>query len=89
MTIAQAERTKLIEQYRLHDKDSGSPEVQVAILTSEIQALTEHLKAHSKDYSSRRGLIKKVNRRSTLLRYLARTEDQRYHALVERLGLRH
>ena len=89
MTIAQAERTKLIEQYRLHATDSGSPEVQVAILTNEIQALTEHLKAHSKDYSSRRGLIKKVNRRSTLLRYLARTEDKRYQALVERLRLRH
>ena len=89
MAIAQEDRKKLVESYRVHPTDTGSTEVQVAILTGEIQALTEHLKGHRKDYSSRRGLLIKVGRRSTLLRYLSRTDPARYKALIDRLGLRH
>ena len=88
MTIAKEERRKIIEGFKIHEKDSGSPEVQVAILTSEIRALTEHLKLHRKDFTSRRGLLMKVGRRTTLLRYLARTDRERYQKLIDRLDLR-
>ena len=88
MTIAKAERTQIIDDYKTHESDTGSPEVQVAVLTSEIKALTEHLKRHKTDFTSRRGLLIKVGRRTTLLRYLSRKDSQRYKTLIQRLGLR-
>jgi small subunit ribosomal protein S15 len=88
MAIETEERRKLIEGYKLHETDSGSPEVQVALLTTEIRALTEHLKRHRKDFTSRRGLLMKVGRRTTLLRYLSRVDHGRYQKLIDRLELR-
>lgn len=81
-------KTQLIQQYRTHEKDSGSPEVQVAILTNRINAITEHLKGHRKDHNSRRGLLMLVNRRATLLRYLKRKSFERYAAVIKSLNLR-
>jgi small subunit ribosomal protein S15 len=81
-------KAQLIQDYRVHDKDSGSTEVQVALLTDRIRYLTEHLKVHKKDHTSRRGLLMMVGKRSTLLKYLARTEHARYRTLIERLGIR-
>ena len=78
----------IIEDYRQHDSDTGSPEVQVAILTKRINDLTEHFKVHSKDYHSRRGLMVMVGQRRRLLDYLKRRSFSRYSALIERLGLR-
>ena len=88
MTIAVETRTKLISEYRRHEGDSGSPEVQVAILTERIVGLTDHLRTHRHDFASRRGLIMMVGRRSRLLRYLGRTQHGRYAALIKTLGLR-
>jgi small subunit ribosomal protein S15 len=88
MTIAAEKRTKLIGEYRRHDSDAGSPEVQIAVLTSRIAELTEHLRTHRKDFSSRRGLLMMVGKRNRLLRYLARTDREAYQALIKRLGLR-
>lgn len=88
MTIAAETRTKLITEYRRHDKDAGSPEVQIAILTSRIGELTEHLKGHTKDHAGRRGLVMMVGRRNRLLRYLARTNRTAYQSTIKRLGLR-
>jgi small subunit ribosomal protein S15 len=82
------ERAQLIANYRVHDSDSGSPAVQIALLTSDIQRLTEHMKLHRKDYHSRQGLLKKVNRRNKLLQYLNRTQHARYLDVVQQLGLR-
>ncbi len=79
---------KIVEEYRQHDKDTGSPEVQVAILTGRITELTEHLKTHKKDYASRRGLLKLVGRRNRLLSYLNAKNRDRYLAVIQRLGLR-
>ena len=81
-------RAEIMEKYRLHEKDTGSPEVQVALLTTRISAATEHLKQHKKDYASRRGLLKMVSKRTSLLRYLARTDRSRYKELISGLGLR-
>ena len=81
-------KTAIVEQYRHHDKDTGSSEVQVAILTTRIQELTGHLKIHKKDHSSRRGLLKMVGRRASLLKYLASVDRQRYQEVIGRLGLR-
>lgn len=78
----------LISAYRRHEKDTGSTEVQVALLTARIEHLTEHLKTHRKDHASRRGLLKMVGHRARLLRYLAAAAPARYQALIERLGLR-
>jgi len=78
----------LIEAYRTHDSDTGSPEVQIALLSSRITYLTEHFKAHPKDHHSRRGLLKLVSKRRSLLDYLKRTRYPRYLAVIERLGLR-
>lgn len=78
----------IIEQYRTHDGDTGSPEVQVALLTSRITELTEHFKTHTKDHHSRRGLLKLVGRRRRLLDYLKGQDIERYRATIERLGLR-
>jgi small subunit ribosomal protein S15 len=77
-----------VKSHRRHETDSGSAEVQVALLTSRITSLTEHLKAHKKDHSSRRGLLKMVGKRTALLKYLAREERDRYLDLIQKLGLR-
>jgi len=81
-------KRELIEKFRVHENDTGSPEVQVAILTYRIAQLTEHFKTHKKDYHSRRGLLKLVSKRRRLLEYLKRTDSRRYYQLIDRLGLR-
>jgi len=81
-------KQKIIEDYRLHEGDTGSPEVQIAILTRRINELTEHLREHKKDHHSRRGLLKMVGQRRRLLNYLKKNDIERYRALLERLGLR-
>lgn len=81
-------RTALIEEYRVHETDTGSGEVQVALLTDRIRGLTEHLKTHKKDHHTRRGLVNMVGRRHRLLRYLQRTDVKRYETLIARLGIR-
>jgi len=78
----------IIEQYRVHEEDTGSPEVQIALLTQRINHLTQHLQTHRKDHSSRRGLLKMVGRRASLLKYLANQDRRRYQAVIERLGIR-
>jgi small subunit ribosomal protein S15 len=83
------QKTEVLSTYRTHEQDTGSPEVQIALLTTRIAELTEHLKTHKKDYSSRRGLLKLVGRRSSLLRYLTSKDRNRYLTVVQRLGLRH
>jgi len=88
MVLQKDGKQKLIEDFRRDDSDTGSPEVQVAILTKRIDELTEHLKSHRKDHHSRRGLLKMVGRRRRLLEYLKGTDIDRYRALIERLGLR-
>lgn len=88
MTMVKEVKTQVIDEFKLHDTDSGSPEVQVALLTKRISEISDHLKTHKKDYSSRRGLLKLVGRRSALLKYLARNDKERYQKLIERLGLR-
>ncbi len=87
MLQAQAKRT-LIDEYRTHESDTGSPEVQVALLTERINGLSDHFKTHKKDHHSRRGLLKLVSQRRRLLDYLRRYDAGRYQALIERLGLR-
>src|ERR1700741_762322 len=81
-------KSMLIEQYRAHVKDTGSPEVQIALLSERINYLTTHLKSHLKDHASRRGLIMMVNKRRRLLDYLNRRDPDRYREIVERLSLR-
>ena len=89
MTIQVERRRSLIEEYRTHSSDTGSPEIQVALLTDRIQNLSEHLKVHRKDFGSRRGLLMMVGKRSKLLRYLQGKSPDRYADLVRRLELRH
>ena len=81
-------KDKIIEKFKIHPNDTGSPEVQIAILTTEIKELTEHLKTHKKDNHSRRGLLKMVGRRKHLLTYLRENDVQRYRDLIKSLGLR-
>lgn len=81
-------KKKIIEQYATHEGDTGSPEVQIAILTKRIVLLTEHLKSHKKDHHSRRGLLKMVGQRRNMLDYLRRSDIERYRALGAKLGLR-
>jgi small subunit ribosomal protein S15 len=88
LSLSIEEKRVIIEKYRVHDSDTGSPEVQVAILTERINYLTEHLKTHKKDHHSRRGLLKMVGRRRALLDYLKDADIERYRAIVDRLGLR-
>ncbi|TVQ32486.1 MAG: 30S ribosomal protein S15 [Phycisphaeraceae bacterium] len=88
MSITAERKKSVVTDHQVHDKDTGSPDVQVAILTERIRELTEHLKDHKHDFSSRRGLLQMVSRRNRLLRYLARTEPERYRGLIKRLGLR-
>ncbi|OGG86763.1 30S ribosomal protein S15 [Candidatus Kuenenbacteria bacterium RIFCSPHIGHO2_02_FULL_39_13] len=81
-------KAAIIKKFKTHDEDTGSPQVQIAILTEEIKELSEHLKSHKKDFSSRRGLFRKVNQRRKLLQYLAKTEEKEYEKLVEKLKLK-
>ena len=83
-----AVKTETITEHQRHDGDTGSPEVQVALLTGRINHLTGHLKTHGKDHSSRRGLLKMVGKRSSLLKYLASRDVSRYQAIIQKLGLR-
>jgi len=88
MPLEQTKKKVVIEQFKLHEKDTGSPEVQVALLTTRINELGEHFKVHHKDHGSRRGLLKLVGKRRRLLEYLKKTQNERYIKLIERLGLR-
>jgi small subunit ribosomal protein S15 len=88
MSVSVQRKEELVEEYRAHPKDTGSPEVQVALLSERISYLTEHFKVHAKDHHSRRGLLKLVGQRRRLLDYLKREDHQRYKSLIGRLGLR-
>ena len=88
VTDYQTEKPNIVGQFRTHDKDTGSPEVQVALLTNRIGYLTDHFKSNAKDHHSRRGLLKLVSRRRRLLDYLKRESPDRYYRLIERLGIR-
>ena len=88
MTLTKADREQVISDYRLHGTDTGSPEVQVALLTARINNLTEHFKTHAKDHHSRRGLLKLVGQRRRLLDYLRSKNTERYTELIRRLGIR-
>ena len=86
--ISKEMKAEIIEKYKRDEKDTGSPEVQIALLTTRINELTEHLKVHKKDNHSRRGLLKMVGKRRNLLNYLAKKDVNRYREIVEKLGLR-
>ncbi|MBE3088327.1 MAG: 30S ribosomal protein S15 [Chloroflexi bacterium] len=88
MTLAKEEKQSIIRKYQIHEMDTGSPEVQISILTERISYLTEHLKVHSKDHHSRRGLLKMVGERRRLLNYLKKESSDRYNFLIKSLGLR-
>ena len=88
MSLTAEAKNVLVREYGLREGDTGSVEVQVALLTTRINELTEHLKTHKKDHASRRGLLKMVGKRSSLLKYLTGTDRERYQALISRLGLR-
>ncbi len=88
MAVLAERKEKLIQEYRTHDSDTGSPEVQVALLTEKINALSEHLGTHKKDHSSRRALLMMVGKRSALLKYVRNRSEDRYRGLCERLGIR-
>lgn len=86
--IATETKSKIVEEFRRDEKDTGSPEVQIAILTRRIQEISEHLKSNAQDFHSRRGLVMMVGKRNRLLRYLARTNREAYLSTIKRLGLR-
>ncbi|NLO06416.1 MAG: 30S ribosomal protein S15 [candidate division WS1 bacterium] len=88
MDLGNVDKDQIIQDFRVHESDTGSPEVQVALLTSRIQSLTGHLQKHRKDHHSRRGLLMMVGQRRRLLRYLRHEDINRYRELVKRLGLR-
>ena len=88
MAISQERKNELISEFKTHDNDTGSPEVQVAILTEQITTLNDHLREHNKDHHSRRGLMKMVGNRRNLLNYLRKKDVQRYRELIQKLGLR-
>jgi len=88
MALSAEKKNKIVEEYRLRDNDTGSPEVQVALLSQNINSLQEHFRDHKKDHHSRRGLIRMVSQRRKLLDYLRGKDRERYAALIERLGLR-
>ncbi|MBO8155189.1 MAG: 30S ribosomal protein S15 [Bacillaceae bacterium] len=88
MAITQERKNEIIAEFKTHDSDTGSPEVQVAILTEQIQNLNEHLRVHKKDHHSRRGLLKMVGKRRRLLNYLRNKDVARYRELIKKLGLR-
>lgn len=86
--LTKEQKSGILNDFETHDGDTGSPEVQIALLTKRINDLTEHLKSHPKDHSSRRGLLKMVGNRSALLRYVRDKDVKRYQAVISRLGLR-
>lgn len=86
--ISAEKKSSVIKDFRIHEKDTGSPEVQIAVLTNRITELTEHLKTHQKDHASRRGLLRMVGHRASLLKYLTKTDRERYNKIISRLGLR-
>jgi small subunit ribosomal protein S15 len=88
MPLEALKKAQIVENNKRHAKDTGSPEVQVAILTARINELTEHLRSHKKDFHSRRGLLMMVGKRRRLLQYLSREDHSRYRSLIEKLGLR-
>ncbi len=88
MSITAEEKTQILSSYQIHEKDTGSPEIQIALLTKRITELTDHLRTHKKDHSSRRGLLKMVSRRNSLLKYLTREDRTRYLQIIGKLGLR-
>ena len=88
MPLTHDSKTTLIERYRVHPKDTGSPEVQIAVLTERITYLNEHFRVHRKDHSSRRGLLTMVGKRRRLLEYLKRRDPDRYRQVIDRLGIR-
>ncbi|MFN3395305.1 MAG: 30S ribosomal protein S15 [Thermodesulfovibrionales bacterium] len=88
MPLEKERKQSIISNFRIHDNDTGSPEVQIALLTERINYLTEHFKVHRKDHHSRRGLLKLVSQRRSLLDYLRSNDRERYEKLIERLGLR-
>ncbi|HKS27717.1 MAG TPA: 30S ribosomal protein S15 [Pyrinomonadaceae bacterium] len=88
MSLAKETKERIVGEFRTHEGDTGSPQVQIALLSQRINELTEHFKTHKKDNHSRRGLLKMVSQRRSLLDYLKRTDIERYHEVVSRLGLR-
>ena len=86
--LLKSEKQAIMQEYAVHEGDTGSPEVQIAILTARINELTEHLKVHTHDYHSRRGLLKKVGQRRNMLQYLAKKDIQSYREVIKKLGLR-
>jgi small subunit ribosomal protein S15 len=88
VVLSTQDKQELIEKYKLHDADTGSPEVQIGLLSHRIQYLTEHLKVHKKDHHSRRGLLMLVGRRRRLLNYVKKNDVKRYRTIIETLGLR-
>jgi small subunit ribosomal protein S15 len=88
LSTTKEQKSSLINQYRVHDGDTGSPEVQIALLSNRISYLTEHFKTHAKDHHSRRGLLKLVGRRRRLLDYLKQTDVERYRSIIDKLGIR-
>ncbi len=88
MSIAAESKNKVVNEYKIHEKDTGSPEVQIALLTQRINELRSHFDTHKKDHSSRRGLLKLVSRRNQLLKYLTRQDRTRYTSIIAKLGLR-
>lgn len=88
MAISQERKNEIINDFKTHETDTGSPEVQIAVLTEQINTLNEHLRSHKKDHHSRRGLLKMVGKRRNLLTYLRNKDVQRYRELINRLGLR-
>lgn len=88
MSLEKTKKEEIISQFHLHEVDTGSPEVQIALLSERLNSLTEHLRTHKKDHHSRRGLLRIVGRRRRLLDYLKRSDKERYEKVIERLGLR-
>jgi len=88
LSTTKQQKSDLINQYRVHDADTGSPEVQIALLSNRISYLTEHFKTHAKDHHSRRGLLKLVGRRRRLLDYLKQVDVERYRSIIDKLGIR-
>ncbi|MFT8362646.1 MAG: 30S ribosomal protein S15 [Sporolactobacillus sp.] len=88
MALTKERKGQLIQEFQTHENDTGSPEVQIAVLTEQINVLNEHLKAHKKDHHSRRGLLKMVGKRRNLLTYLREQDVKRYRELINKLGLR-
>jgi small subunit ribosomal protein S15 len=88
MSITAEKKKQIVEEFKVHEKDTGSPEVQIALLTTRINQLREHFDLHKKDHASRRGLLKLVSRRNQLLKYLTREDRARYQQIISRLGLR-